>query len=248
MKARAAILWEYQQPLSIEEVKIDSPKAGEVKVKIAAAGVCHSDYHVMKGEWKFGVPDPPRPRGVGHRRGGRPGRRPASSRATAARSRSGPGAGAAATASPAGRSSARATTADRVQMHDGTSRVHRNGEDIPVLGRMGGFAEYVVMPAQQVVPITADIDMESLALIGCAVTTGVGAVLNTAKVEPGSTVAVIGMRRRRAERGPGRRRRRREPDLRRRPAGQQAGLRRLVRRDGSGERLEGRRGRAGAAS
>jgi S-(hydroxymethyl)glutathione dehydrogenase/alcohol dehydrogenase len=77
-------------------------------------------------------------------------------------------------------------------MHDGTARVHRGNQDIGVLGRMGSFAEYVVMPAEQVVPIVQEIDMESLALIGCAVTTGVGAVLNTAKVEPGSTVAVIG--------------------------------------------------------
>jgi len=64
--------------------------------------------------------------------------------------------------------------------------------DLPVLGRMGSFAEKVVMPAEQVVPVTQDISMEELALIGCAVTTGVGAVVNAAKVEPGSTVAVIG--------------------------------------------------------
>src|SRR5439155_12439526 len=80
----------------------------------------------------------------------------------------------------------------RGSMLDGTYRVHKDGEDIPVMARMGGFAEYAVMPAQQLLPITADIDMESLALIGCAVTTGVGAVLNTAKVETGSSVAVIG--------------------------------------------------------
>ena len=99
------------------------------------------------------------------------------------------------------------------------------------MGRMGGFAEYAVMPAQQVVPITADIGMDVLALIGCAVTTGVGAVLNTAKVESGSTVAVIGTWRRRAERRAGRGHGRGEPDLRDRPAGQQAGLRWIVRRD-----------------
>ena len=52
MKAKAAILNAYQTPLSIEEVEIDPPKADEVLVKIAAAGVCHSDYHIMKGEWQ----------------------------------------------------------------------------------------------------------------------------------------------------------------------------------------------------
>ena len=56
MKMKAAILNAYQQPLSIEEVEIDPPKADEVLVKIAAAGICHSDYHLMKGEWQFGVP------------------------------------------------------------------------------------------------------------------------------------------------------------------------------------------------
>src|SRR4029078_987438 len=53
---KAAILNDYLTPLSIEEVTLDPPKAGEVKVKILATGVCHSDYHVMKGEWKFPLP------------------------------------------------------------------------------------------------------------------------------------------------------------------------------------------------
>src|SRR5205807_9151134 len=83
-------------------------------------------------------------------------------------------------------------TGDRFKLHDGTARVHRNGEDISALSRMGSFAEQVVIPAEQVVPVRKDVPMEILALIGCAVTTGVGAVVNAAKVEPGSTVAVIG--------------------------------------------------------
>jgi S-(hydroxymethyl)glutathione dehydrogenase/alcohol dehydrogenase len=57
---------------------------------------------------------------------------------------------------------------------------------------MGSFAEQVVIPAEQVVPVRKDVPMETLALIGCAVTTGVGAVVNAARVEPGSSVAVIG--------------------------------------------------------
>ncbi len=200
MKIRAAVLSEMgaerpyakSKPLAIEEVELDPPGPGEVLVKIAAAGICHSDYHVMKGEWRNGLPMI-----LGHEASGivaevgpgvtglKPGDRCALSfRSWCGRCRyciagrpilcngydSGP----------------------RGSMLDGTYRVHRNGEDIPVMGRMGGFAEYAVMPAQQVLPITADIDMESLALIGCAVTTGVGAVINAAKVEPGASVAVIG--------------------------------------------------------
>ena len=110
VKARAAILREYEAPLSIEDVEVDPPKADEVLVKIAAAGVCHSDYHIMKGEWRNGLPMI-----LGHEASGivaevgpgvtglEPG--------IAVPSRSGPGAGAAATASPGGRFSATATTA-----------------------------------------------------------------------------------------------------------------------------------------
>ncbi len=188
---KAAILTDYQTPLIIEDVQIDSPKAGEVKVKILATGVCHSDYHVMKGEWKF-----PLPVLLGHEASGiveevgagvtglKPGDRAALSfRPWCGRCR----------LCIIGKTVlCEGYTGDRFKMHDGTSRVHWNGQDLGVLGRMGSFAEYVVMPAEQVVPVPQEIDAESLALIGCAVTTGVGAVLNTAQVQPGSTVAVIG--------------------------------------------------------
>ncbi|MFN8521561.1 MAG: Zn-dependent alcohol dehydrogenase [Chloroflexota bacterium] len=189
---KAAILNDYQTPLSIEDVTIDPPKADEVKVRIAAAGICHSDYHIIKGEWRNGVPMI-----LGHEASGivedvgpgvkglKPGDRCALSfRAWCGRCRY----------CIAGRPilCEGYDGGPRGSMLDGTYRVHRNGEDIPVMGRLGGFAEYAIMPAQQVQPISAKVGMDVLALIGCAVTTGVGAVLNTAKVEPGSTVAVIG--------------------------------------------------------
>jgi Zn-dependent alcohol dehydrogenase len=192
VKARAAILREYQQPLSIEEVEIDPPKADEVLVKIAAAGVCHSDYHIMKGEWRNGLPMI-----LGHEASGIvaevgpgvTGLKPGDRCALSFRSWCGR-----CSYCIVGRPHL-CTGYDgnpRGTMLDGTYRIHKDGEDIPAMARLGGFAEYAVMPAQQVLPITADIDMASLALIGCAVTTGVGAVLNTAKVPTGSTVAVIG--------------------------------------------------------
>src|SRR5262249_61692767 len=83
-------------------------------------------------------------------------------------------------------------TGDRFKMLDGTARVHRNGEDLSVLARMGSFAEQVVIPAEQGVPVRNDVPMEILALVGCAVTTGVSAVGSAARVEPGSSGAVIG--------------------------------------------------------
>src|SRR4051794_24918282 len=188
---KAAILNDYQTPLSIEDAQIAPPKAGEVKVKIAATGVCHSDYHVMKGEWKF-----PLPVLLGHEASGIveevgpgvTGIKPGDKAALSFR----PWCGRCRLCTIGKPVLCEGFTGDRFKMTDGTARVHRDGQDIGVLGRMGSFAEYVVMPAEQVVPIHQDIDLDSLALIGCAVTTGVGAVLNTAKVEPGSTVAVIG--------------------------------------------------------
>lgn len=188
---KAAVLNAFGQPLSLEQVQIEPPRAGEVMVRIGATGVCHSDYHVIRGEWKYGLPMI-----LGHEAAGvvealgegvtgvRPGdhvvlsfrpacgmcRLCAQGRGVLCEGRSG----------------------DRFRMFDGTSRVHRNGEDILVLARVGSFAEQVVVAAEQVVPVRKDVAMDVLALIGCAVTTGVGAVVNAAKVEPGSTVAVIG--------------------------------------------------------
>ena len=227
---KAAILNAYQPPLSIEEVEIDPPKADEVLVKIAAAGVCHSDYHIMKGEWQSGVPMI-----LGHEASGivaevgpgvtglKPGDRCALSfRAWCGRCRY----------CIAGRPILcnGYDGGPRGSMLDGTYRVHRNGEDIPVMGRMGGFAEYAVMPAQQVVPITADIDMD---VAGADRLRRDDRRRRRPEHREGR-VRQHGRRdrvgRRRAERGAGGGGRRREPDLRHRPAGQQAGLRRLVRR------------------
>ncbi|MGD9983828.1 MAG: zinc-binding dehydrogenase, partial [Porticoccaceae bacterium] len=78
------------------------------------------------------------------------------------------------------------------KMMDGTTRVHLNGKDINVMQFLGNMAEYAVVPAMCLVKIDADIDMKAAALVGCGVTTGVGAALKTAQVKPGSTVAVFG--------------------------------------------------------
>jgi S-(hydroxymethyl)glutathione dehydrogenase/alcohol dehydrogenase len=188
---KAAVLNDYGKPLSIEEVRIDAPKAGEAKVRIGATGVCHSDYHLIKGEWQYGLPMI-----LGHEAAGiveevgpdvtsvKPGDHAILSFR--------PACGACRLCSMGRSVMCEGYPTNRFMMHDGTSRVHRDGEDLLVMGRMGSFAEYVVMPAEQVIPVRQDVAMEVLALIGCAVTTGVGAVINAAKVEPGSTVAVIG--------------------------------------------------------
>jgi S-(hydroxymethyl)glutathione dehydrogenase / alcohol dehydrogenase len=188
---KAAVLNDYGAPLELEEIKIDPPRAGEVQVRIGATGVCHSDYHVIKGEWKYGLPMI-----LGHEAAGVveavgpgvTGVTPGDHAVLSFR----PACGQCRLCSMGRSVLCEGRTGDRFKMFDGTARVHRNGEDINVLARVGSFAEQVVVAAEQVIPVRKDVPMDILALIGCAVTTGVGAVINAAKVEPGSTVAVIG--------------------------------------------------------
>src|SRR5438477_937178 len=188
---KAAVLNAFGQPLSLEDVQIDPPRAGEVSVRIGATGVCHSDYHVIKGEWKYGLPMI-----LGHEAAGIvdavgpdvTGVEPGDHVVLSFR----PACGVCRLCAMGRSVLCEGRTGDRFKMFDGTARVHRNGEDLLVLGRVGSFAEKVVVPAEQVVPVAKDVSLAVLALIGCAVTTGVGAVVNAARVEPGSTVAVIG--------------------------------------------------------
>jgi S-(hydroxymethyl)glutathione dehydrogenase/alcohol dehydrogenase len=188
---KAAVLNDYGRPLDLEEIQLEPPHAGEVQVRIGATGVCHSDYHVIKGEWKYGLPMI-----LGHEAAGVveavgsgvTGVRPGDHAVLSFR----PSCGVCRMCAMGRSVLCEGRTGDRFKMHDGTARVRRNGQDLLVLARVGSFAEQVVVPAEQVVPVRDDVPMEVLALIGCAVTTGVGAVVNAARVEPGSSVAVIG--------------------------------------------------------
>jgi Zn-dependent alcohol dehydrogenase len=77
-------------------------------------------------------------------------------------------------------------------LYDGSTRLSRNGDPVYHSARIACFSQYAVIPDEQLLPIANDIPLDRAALIGCAVTTGVGAVMNTARIEPGSTVVVIG--------------------------------------------------------
>ena len=175
---------------SVENVTLDPPKAGEVLVKMVATGVCHSDLSVINGTLPL-----PLPMVLGHEGAGiieevgegvtgvKPGDHVVMSFQPACGEcffciRHEPFL--CTCGSPTGR------------MLDGTTRVKLDGKEIGVMQFLGNMAEYVVAPAISVVPIDPDIPLRSAALVGCGVTTGVGAAINTAKVEPGSTVAVIG--------------------------------------------------------
>ncbi len=189
---RAAVLYEVGQPLAVEEVELDPPRQGEVLVRIAATGVCHSDLHYIKGDLVM-----PLPVVLGHEAAG-------IVEAVGAGVQSvQPGDHVVLLFAPAcGRcrycAAGRPHLCEmrlrvRGRMPDGTSRLHARGEDLHHFTCVSSWAERAVVPESGVLRVERDLPFAVCALLGCAVTTGVGAVLNTAQVTPGSTVAVFGL-------------------------------------------------------
>ena len=175
---------------SVVDVDLDSPKVGEVLVKMQATGVCHSDLSIINGTIRWKLPSV-----LGHEGAGiveqvgegvthvKPGDHVVLSFV--------PNCG-------------ECFNCLRAEPHlcrqnkphggllDGTSRVRMNGEEIAVMSFLGNMAEYCVVPEACVVTIDKRYDFKAAALVGCGVTTGVGAAIKTAEVKPGSTVAVFG--------------------------------------------------------
>ena len=178
--------------ITVQDVTLDPPKASEVKVKMAATGVCHSDLSVINGTIPAALPML-----VGHEGAGvveavgegvrnvAPGDHVVLSFVPNCRECFFCIRGEAYLCEKAG-------TLNMGKQLDGTARVHQNGNDLNVMTGLGCMAEYAVIPSINVVPIKKEIPLEVAALVGCAVTTGVGAALNTARVEAGSTVVVFG--------------------------------------------------------
>lgn len=190
---KAAILYEPKQPLRVEDVELDGPRDGEVLVRIGAAGVCHSDYHFMNGDRTVGLPCV-----LGHEGAGvveEVGRgvtavAPGDHVVLLFRANCGH-----CEFCSQGRP-ALCWMADELRstgrLLDGTSRLHRDGKEIKHFSGVACFAERTVVPEQGVVRIDPEIPLEVAALVGCAVMTGVGAVMNTARVTPGASVLVVG--------------------------------------------------------
>ena len=190
---RAAVLYQPNTPLEVQEVEIVPPRQGEVLVRVAAAGICHSDLHYIKGDLPHPLPVVLGHEGAGVVEAVGPG-------VTSVR----PGDHVILVFRPhcgqcyyclRGRPALcdfgmpiRTTG----KMLDGTSRIRRNGQEIHHFTAVSCFAEYAVLPEQGVLRIRPDIPLDRAALVGCAVTTGVGAVLYNARVEEGSSVLVIG--------------------------------------------------------
>ena len=185
MKAKAAVLYEFNTPLVTEEVDVEAPQQGEVMVKVAASGVCYSNYHAIKGHW----PWYPCPMILGDE-------------GTGTIAEVGSGVTAVKAGDPVVLSwvphCRNCFYCNRGQLHlcenaTSTSRFRKNGNLINNFSNVSSFAEYTVVPESGVIPIRSDVSLDKAALVGCAVPTGWGAVVNTAKVEPGASVAIIGL-------------------------------------------------------
>jgi S-(hydroxymethyl)glutathione dehydrogenase/alcohol dehydrogenase len=195
MKTRAAVAWAAGQPLTIEEVDLDGPRAGEVLVEIKATGICHTDYYTLSGADPEGL----FPAILGHEGAG------VVVDVGAGVSTVRKGDHVIPLYTPECRQCkfclSRKTnlcqlirgTQGKGLMPDGTSRFSLNGK--PLLHYMGTstFSNYIVAPEIAVAKIREDAPFEMACYIGCGVTTGVGAVVFTAKVEPGANVAVFGL-------------------------------------------------------
>jgi S-(hydroxymethyl)glutathione dehydrogenase/alcohol dehydrogenase len=190
---RGAIFEGSGRPLVIDELEIDEPHAGEALVRVSASGVCHSDYHVVAGEWAS-----PTPIVLGHEGAGVV--EAIGERVTGV----GVGDHVILSWTPycgrcayclRGRLNLCALAADTAYasvMFDGTTRLHRGGSDVYGYLAVGSFAEYAIVPETGAIPIRKDAPLDRAAIVGCAVTTGVGAAINTAQVEPGASALVIG--------------------------------------------------------
>jgi S-(hydroxymethyl)glutathione dehydrogenase/alcohol dehydrogenase len=193
MKTQAAVFYEPHVPFKIETIDLEPPRAGEVLVKVGAAGICHSDWHLMTGATRHALPVVP-----GHEGAGMveaigdevslvmPGDHVILNWA--------PNCGRCFYCLH-DRPSLCSTYVEPIwagTMLDGTTRLSKNGETVYHFSALACFAEYVVVPQECCVPLNPEVPFPVGAVIGCAVTTGVGAVLNTARVRPGSIVAVFG--------------------------------------------------------
>jgi S-(hydroxymethyl)glutathione dehydrogenase / alcohol dehydrogenase len=182
---KAAVLYQTNTPLVVEEFELPPTASDQVLVKLVASGVCHSDWHVVKGDW----PHIPVPSILGHE-----------------------GAG---IVEEVGSDVRGIAVGDHVVLAwkrscglcemcqqgypnlcdtqaDERGRPHRHGQPMAQLLGLGTFGTYTLVPPDVVIPIDRDIPLQQAALVGCGVLTGVGAVVNTAQVEAGRGVAVFG--------------------------------------------------------
>lgn len=194
MQIQAAVLYAPRTPFQVETVELQPPQPGEVLVKMVAAGVCHSDWHLMTGDTQHNLPVVPGHEGAG-----------IVAAVSDGVTRVQPGDHIVLNWAPnCGRcfyclndksSLCESYTAPIWEgtMLDGTTRLSKDGQTLYHFSGTACFATHTVVPQECCVPLNPAVPFPIGAVIGCAVTTGVGSVLNTAQIRPGSSVAVFGL-------------------------------------------------------
>jgi S-(hydroxymethyl)glutathione dehydrogenase/alcohol dehydrogenase len=192
---RAAVVHEFHKPLVIEEVDVEGPRAGEVVVRLAASGVCRSDLHVIEGDSVVAQP----PMVLGHEGAGTVEEIGEGVTSVAVGDPVVIALYAPCGACPECRAGdipncwSEARTHNMYgRMNDGSIRLSIGGQPVAPMVGSGSLAELSVVREAQLIKIDPDIPLDLACLAGCGVTTGIGAALNIAKVQPDSTVAVIG--------------------------------------------------------
>jgi S-(hydroxymethyl)glutathione dehydrogenase/alcohol dehydrogenase len=194
MKTKAAVLWEVGKDWSVEEIELDPPKQGEVLVKMAASGMCHSDEHLVTGDLPFALPIV-----GGHEGAGvveevgegvtwlQPGDHvvfgfiPSCGRCPSC------------STGHQNLCDLGAALGLGMQITDGTSRHHAQGKDIGLMCLLGTFSHHTVVNEASCIKIEDDIPLDRACLMGCGVVTGWGSAVYAADVQPGETVVVAGV-------------------------------------------------------
>ncbi|KGK10535.1 S-(hydroxymethyl)glutathione dehydrogenase/class III alcohol dehydrogenase [Vibrio navarrensis] len=195
IKSRAAVAWGPNQPLKMEEVDVMLPRKGEVLVRIVASGVCHTDAFTLSGDDPEGV----FPAILGHEGGGIVEMVGEGVTSVEVGDHVIPlytaecGECKFCKSGKTNLCSAVRATQGKGLMPDGTTRFYKDGE--PIFHYMGcsTFSEYTVLPEISLAKVNKEAPLEEICLLGCGVTTGMGAVMNTAKVKKGDTVAIFGL-------------------------------------------------------
>ena len=193
MRTQAAVMYGFDEPLKVEEIELDPPGEGEVRLRMVAAGICGSDLHVRQGDLPV-----PTPAVAGHEGAG-------------VVEAVGPGVTGYAVGDhviqtfiatcgycEACRRGQTSFCANGMSFDgryaDGGFRMHTPaGDPIAAPLRLGTFAAHTITPVTNLIPVPPDVDLVTAALVSCGVSTGLGAAVNVAKVTPGDTVAVVGI-------------------------------------------------------
>jgi S-(hydroxymethyl)glutathione dehydrogenase / alcohol dehydrogenase len=194
MKTKGALLWELNSPFTVDEIELGDPVADEVQIRMHAAGMCHSDYHITTGATPIGLP------ALGGHEG-------AGVVTKVGKNVTGiaegdhvilafiPACGQCPPCLKGFRSlcDRGALLLGGKAIADGSSRIHAGSHEVSPMNLLGTFAPYMTVHKDSVVKIDDDIPFETAAIMGCAVPTGFGSATNVAEVKPGETVIIVGV-------------------------------------------------------